>query len=212
MIMRRLAGSRYSEVVRAWHDETVAIIGGGSSLTRAQIEAVRGIKSVAINRAYEDAPFADILYFADREWWMDHKDRPAFKAFAGLKVTIENVAQVADASIHLLRQGVAEGLSADPGVLHTGRNSGYQVLNLLLLAGVRKILLLGIDGQRGENGRVHYHSGHKNPTPDAAFELYRLYFASIENEVKARGVRVFNCSPRSAIGFEKLTVEQALVA
>lgn len=209
MILRR--AGRFSEILPAWQSETAAIIGGGTSLIQEQIEAVRGIKTVAINRAYEVAPFADILYFCDREWWLDHKDRPAFKAFPGLKVTIDNLSsQVEDESIHLLRNAGTEGLSTDPGALHTGRNSGYQALNLLLLAGVRKILLLGIDGQRGADGRTHYHSGHKNPTPEAAFEVYRRAFSSIENEVKARGVRVLNCSSHSAIGFEKMSVEQAL--
>lgn len=208
MILRRLEGSRYSEVIPAWEGETVAIIGGGPSLTTDQIEAVHGVRCVAINNSYQLAPWADALYFSDWEWF---DNNPAARNFAGLKISIQNErAQVVDASVHLLRNGGADGLSNDPKEIRTGRNSGYQVVNLLVLAGVKKIILLGVDGQKSDAGRTHWHAGHKYPTPDAAFELYRKAFSSIEHQIAAMGVRIFNCSAHSAIGFEKVTVAEAL--
>lgn len=225
MILKRIEGERFSEVLPAWRGETVALIAGGPSLTQDQIDQVREakIKCIVVNDSYLRAPFADLLYFADSHWWTwqrEGKIKPGYTLadwnnFKGQRCTIQNSgANVTDESVHMLRNrdfpihGV--GLSKDPRVLVTGRNSGFQAFNLAILSGVKRILLLGYDAKKAEDGKTHWHAGHPIHTPDAAYDLYRKAFSTVENEVAAMGIKVFNCSTYSTIGFPKSTVAQAI--
>ena len=224
MILRRRADSRFSEVVRAWEGGTAVLLGGGPSLTALQVAMVHVKHSaarvfcIAVNSAYSLAPFCEVCYFADARWWEWNRERPAFRDFAGQKCSIQDsMKQITDDAVHILRNrdypyhGL--GLSLDPSALVTGRNSGFQALNLAILAGAKTVILLGYDGQAGKDGRSHWHPGHNTPTPSAAYEEYRRAFSAAESAIKKAGVRVINCSPGSAIdSFEKMALEDALEA
>ncbi len=238
MILRRLPGIRFSEVLPEWAGQIVAIIGGGPSLTLDQVEQVRqheDVRVIAVNDAYLWAPWADVSYFADASWWTQHaagvakpmlrlsaeQVRERFSAFAGEKCSIESqVGSIEDAAVHILRnfhldpngRGIhGFGLSLNPRSLVTGRHSGFQALNVAVLAGSRHILLLGIDGKPAADGRTHWSGGHKDPTPQDAYEFYRKAFSAAEHALKAAGVTVVNCSPGSAVdSFPKMPLEQAL--
>lgn len=223
MILHRIEGSRFSEVSPDWAGQTVVLIGGGSSLTRDQVNvvakahAVRRAKCVAINDAYHLAPWSDILYAADARWywWQQHGKASAglglspecvrrnWAAFGGQKCSIESSSMVADESVHFLRNthGSAHGLglSCDPRSLVTGRNSGFQALNLAVLAGAKRIVLLGFDGGKGRDGRSHWFGDHPEATPDAVYSYFRQAMSAAENALNDLGVEVLNCSPGSMI-------------
>lgn len=241
MILRRLPDSRFSIVAPEWEDRTVVLIGGGPSLTLEQMAPVQAaheaghVHVVAINDAYLWAPWADINYFADASWWQQHTDgvakpmlklsagqvRERFAAFPGQKCSIENqVGNIADDAVHILRNARLDtngrgihgyGLSLDPGALVTGKNGGFQSLNLVVLAGAKTVILLGFDGQAAKDGRTHWSGGHSTPTPEVVYADYRQAMSSAEHDLKAAGVRVFNCSPGSAIDtFPKVPLSEVL--
>ena len=238
MILRRLPGSRFSEVVPEWKGCKAVVIGGGPSLTVQQVELVRisGARCVAVNDAYLWAPWADVSYFADASWFNAHtagapkpmlrlsaaEVRERFAAFAGQKCSIQSQQpNITDDAVHILRnartdpngRGIhANGLSLDPGALLTGSNGGWQATNVAALAGANPIILLGMDGQPGKDGRTHWSGGHGNEhTPSEAYPAYRRSFSVGADALKAAGIRVVNCSPGSAIdAFEKLPLEEAL--
>lgn len=118
--------------------------------------------------------------------------------------------------MHLLRNkhfpNNGTGLSLDPEYLVTGHNSGYQAINLAVLAGAETIILLGYDGRTPKQGeKTHWFGDHPRREPDAVFELYRKSHAAGAAAIKAAGVRVINCSPGSAIdAFEKMELTDAL--
>lgn len=123
---------------------------------------------------------------------------------------------VEDAAVHLLRNknfpSHSTGLSLDPEYLVTGSHSGWQALNVAVLAGAKTVILLGFDA-REPAGKApgHWFGEHPKPTPIAAYAAYRQAFKSGAAAVKATGVRVLNCSPGSAIdAFEKTALEGAL--
>jgi len=235
MILHRIEGSRFSEVSPNWAGETVVLIGGGPSLTREQVRVVslahaeRRARCIAINDAYHLAPWADVLYAADARWywWQQHGKsavglglspeivRRNWADYRGEKCSIESSSMAWDESVHFLRNlhgnchGV--GLSCDNRALVTGRNSGFQALNLAVLAGARKIVLLGFDGGKAKDGRSHWFGDHPEATPDAVYSYFRQAMSAAENALADLGVEVLNCSPGSMIdSFPKSDIGVAL--
>src|SRR6185436_15127662 len=85
----------YASVPKLWPNETVVILGGGSSLTTEDVSYVRGkARVIAIKEAgvcaipghVAPAPWADALYAADEKYWRFVQGAPDF---AGLKYAIE---------------------------------------------------------------------------------------------------------------------------
>ena len=225
-ILRRRPGwptDRFSEVVPQWSGGTAVLLGGGPSLTVEQVGEVRGahdagaVRVIAVNDAYRFASFADVCYFADSEWWGWHKDRPEFRAFAGQKCSIaDSGANITDKDVHILGnangRGHSYGLSLDPKQIVTGRNSGYQALNIAILAGVKTILMLGFDAREPTaDSKSHWFGDHPRVEPVAVYAEYRKAFSVCESAISAAGVRVLNCSPGSAINsFLKMDLTEAL--
>lgn len=236
MILRRLEGDRFSEVLPEWRGETVVLLAGGPSLTIEQVEAVHAVhaagkvRCIAINDCYLLAPWANVSYAADHHWHRWHTDGIAiphlhlsadevcqrWTAFKGQKCSIENMSKIVlDERVHLLRNAHGNrhgfGLSRDPRALVTGRNSGFQALNLAILAGAKKVILLGFDGRPGADGKTHWFGEHPRPTPVAVYPYYRQAMSEAERGIAAAGVEVVNCSPGSAIdSFQKMPLEEAL--
>ncbi len=235
MILKRLEASRFSEVLPAWSGHTAVIIAGGPSLTHSDVHRVReahatckDVRCIVVNDAYLLTPWADVHYAADSHWHKWHTDGIArleytpmqvaalWAEFAGQKCTIENSgANVEDDTVHMLRNKTfpnhSNGLSLDPQALVTGRNSGFQALNLAVLAGAKRVILLGFDGQPARDGKAHWFGNHPRPTPEAAYPLYRQAMSAAENALLEAGVEVINCSPGSAIdAFPKRSLEQEL--
>lgn len=236
MILRRLPESRFSEVLQNWKGATVVILGGGPSLTLDHVRSVEvahkleRVKCIVVNDAYLIAPWADVHYAADSHWHAWHTagvPKPVLKmtaddvrsrwtSFAGQKCTIENSgANVKDESVHMLRNKHGTGthgpgLSVDSRSLVTGRSSGFQSINLSVLAGASLILLLGFDAREGSD-KTHFHGGHPRPLPVQVHEVWRRHFTAAQGEIKAAGARVINCSPGTAItAFEIGNLDQIL--
>ena len=107
--------------------------------------------------------------------------------------------------------GRPEGLSTEPTGLITGRNSGYQAINIAVLAGARRILLLGYD-MRFIDGRQHWFGNHPIKNHEAEFTGYAKRFRTMVEPLEKLGVEVVNCSPGSAIdAFPRAELSEALV-
>lgn len=237
LLLARLPGRNFSQVQRIWETRTAVIMACGNSLTEDQVEMVRQARlqgrvgCIAINDAYLIAPFADVCYFADSEWWQWHTDgiakpalgltasevRERFASFAGQKCTVQGSGNnVVDPAVHMLRNAHhyrhGTGISLDPEALVTGRHSGHQALNMAILSGTPRVLLLGYDGHPGDDpAKPNFHGTHPTPTPDAAYAGYRESFERSKAEIVKTGVQVINCSPGTQINtFPKQPLAQAL--
>lgn len=214
----------YGVVERAWDGDTVVCLGGGPSLTRDQAAQTQGridergrtLRVIAINNAYAIAPWADILYFADADWWEQHRVREAFQKFAGQKVTImPSGARVTEPDVLVLRNlsdvTASPVLSEESNMLATGSNGGYQAVNLAVLAGAKRILLLGYDMKADARGRTNWHREHRRITPFQHYEVFRREFDKLPPYLARLGVEVTNCTPDSALRvFPRSTIEHAL--
>lgn len=133
-----------------WTGRIVVLIATGPSLTAEQIEYVKKKRKrgkcrvIAINEAgvstYKPlaAPWADMLYAADRAWWQHYKPE-----FYGYRVSGEPVEGVNTIPLKMLER--EEPMSRDPSTVVSCGHSGFQALGLALALGATKIIMLGYD-------------------------------------------------------------------
>lgn len=191
---------------RLWEGDTAVIVATGPSINQADVDYCRGKARVCcVNTSITLAPWADALYFADQRWF-DH-NAEAVKSFKGLKVTIENAYAVTeqDPTIRVMRnddhrEKKQTGLCIKPDGLRTGRNSGYQAVNLVYHLGVKRIVLLGFDlgvkeGKRWWFGDYGWASG----SPNIYQNTFLPNFLTLEKPLAKAGVEVINATPDSAL-------------
>lgn len=190
-------------VSRLWPGGTVACLGGGPSLIQADVDYLRGRVDgvIAVNDAYRLAPWADVLYGCDGKWWYWHKGVPSFP---GLKFSVDPATRQYP-GMTVLRKTGDVGLELEPTGLKTGRNSGYQAINLAVHLGATRVVLLGYDMQGG-----HWFGNHPdNSKPPFAVCLQR--FATLVEPLKQAGVTVLNCTRKTALTcFPCVPLEEAL--
>src|SRR3972149_821520 len=125
----------------AWRGERCFIIGGGPSLAGFDFERLRGQgRIIAVNKAYLDAPFADILFFMDGStttfYGLVQNGRLApgclekWNEFKGYKVFLNILGRKLD-DVYSIRGAGRTGLSNSlrKGIYH-GNNSGVGAIGL----------------------------------------------------------------------------------
>lgn len=200
-------------VEREWQGETCAVLGGGPSMSAEVAALIRGrCRAIAVNNAGVPfvnakgrsmpalAPWADVLYAADRMWW--HNNRAAAEGFAGIKATVMPSGyhdfSVLVAGTHILGNGGPLGFDDRPDHVMTGFNSGYQAMHLAAHLGAKRVLLCGFDmhSKRGE----HWFGDHRWRAGYASrHSLFVDAFTRGAPEFVRRGVEVINCTPGSAL-------------
>jgi len=194
-------------VPKTWLGLTAVCIGGGPSLNQDQIDLVykahkeSSIKVIAINNAYQVAPWADVFYACDSIWWQWHYEES--KDFDGLRVTISREAKKRYSDLIWI-EGEAhdQGLSKRQDSIVNGKIGGYQAIGLAVNFGAKKILLLGYD-MRSIDGASHWHGDHPNfqrPVWDNRID----HFKNMIPDLSKRDIEVINCSPGSALDAFKM--------
>mgnify|MGYP000877982445 CR=1 FL=1 len=213
---------QYWTVPEAWPRCTVVCIAGGPSLTPAQVEACRDrvdengwrVRVIAINNAYQLAPWADVLYFCDDKWWQWHHRKLA--DWKGEILRLQGgLHDFGDRRIKVLRNlDQKGGLSERRDGLHTGQNSGYQAINLAVHYGAARIVLLGYDMHAplvGGKPKTHWFGDHPGGTSPTVYEQMRPWFDTLAKPLAERGVEVINATPGSALRcFPRKTLQEAL--
>lgn len=198
-------------------------LGGGPSLTGDDVQwaSARADAIVAINNSYQLAPKADVLYAADAAWWTWHSEYASHPhelvdprnglstRFTGLRYCLQS--WVKSPSVQVLQNTGERGLETQPTGLRTGKNSGFQAINLAVHLGATRILLLGYDMQVGLNRETHWHGDHPRQKTVSPYATFLTCFPSLVEPLKQLGVDVINCSRRTALDtFPCLTIQEAL--
>jgi len=213
----------FHEVMRdgAWAGERCFIIGGGPSLLGFDFERLRGRgKVIAINRAFEVAPFADICFFMDassntfyglvKGGKLGEATRQAWEAFEGFKVYLNLVGRKLE-DVYSIRSLGKTGVSNSikKGLYH-GNNSGVGAIGLAMCLKANPIYLLGFDcGFSG--GKSHYHGGYPAKMSENIFKGFAHDFARLNKFIKRTRFRVVNLNPKSRLRcFPFSTIEEVL--
>lgn len=196
-----------------WRGECVAIIAGGPSVTRADVDMLRDrIHVVAIKTAVDLAPWADVVYGCDAPWWIDRKGLPKFrgpKLFHGVQAKqfkeLHHV-EIDISSDHMLVE--------QPLRIGNGGNSAFQALNLVVQFGATDVILLGVDCGADPN-HLHWYGRNKwlnanNPMP-TNFERWKRGFDTARRDLDKMGVTVVNTSVASALkAFRKVRLSEIM--
>jgi hypothetical protein len=171
---------------------------------------------IAVNDAYRRLPFAEILYACDARWWQVHKGCPDFQgerwSSHGIAARIRHNDKGGIAErygVKLVAGEDREGFSIDPDVIHYGSNSGFQAVNLAMLMGARRIVLVGFDMHAGKG--LHFFGNHPAPlrnTNDYANFIQRFARAA---QKLPDDIQIVNATQGSALTcFKRLSIDDAL--
>lgn len=184
-------------------------IATGASLAAEDCESVRHLSSITVNDAYKLAPWADVHYAADADWWRHHLG--SMVCCRGRKYSQHRNWRPGEAEnlgVFALKSAQNPGLSREKDTLHTGNNSGYQAINLAYLLGATRILLLGYD--MGATGNGHFFGKHpQNLRQCSDYGKFRAPFRTINPA--DYGLEIINCTRETALdAFPCMNLEAAL--
>lgn len=182
-----------------WAGETVAVLASGPSMSQEIADSVKHLPRIAVNRTYELARDADVIYASDGPWWLTN---PCAWACPGIKASIEIKPGVMPAGpdcLQVLRNSGTHGFDPRRDFIRSQNNSGGAAIHLAAHAGASQILLLGFD----------MHGWHWHPTRDqsperakrmaGAFHRWKVGMVAMASALSAMGVEVINCTPGSAL-------------
>lgn len=185
-----------------WLGRTVVCIASGPSLTAEDCEAVRaaGHPSIVTNTTFRIAPWADVVFGHDAQWWKDHHEEVK-------RVCSGRLMSVSPAVIRL-------GIETTYGSQwFTGYgNTGTCAIALAVAGGAAKIVLIGYDCQK-TGGRAHWHADHPGPMSNAkSIGMWPRKFAQVAAYAAAHQCRVLNASRSTALTcFERVKLVEALL-
>jgi hypothetical protein len=182
-----------------WRGQPAAIIASGPSTGKFPVESLRGVKTLAIKTNIDKVPWAEVVYGCDDAWWLSRNGLPDFK---GAKIAYGSKATAKFPDIHKVHiEHVSRFLLDKPLHVGSGKNSGFQALNLAMQFGANPILLVGFDFH--DRGGPHWYGrnmwkGGSNPM---AWNFRDWHKAMNEAASRARelGFDIINASPTSEL-------------
>ena len=203
---------------RAWAGETVFAVASGPSRLTQGVERLAGRRVIAVNSSCFDVPFADYVFSGDGRWLTLHK--PALvRDWAGRVVTVSKAVQWP--GLKVLRRlnpptkgggAGAVAISTDPRALVARRTSLQGAINLAVLLGASRVVLLGADGAAGPDGATHAHTPHPWRQKRGCWDEQRRDLATAVKPLRELGVEVVNASPGSRWDLWPRTTLDAVLA
>lgn len=205
----------HESVPRRWPGATCVVAGSGPSLTQQQADSCRaaGIRAVAVNDAHRLLPWADVLYACDAAWWKEHDGALDFKGerwSSHSEPRNEKLDTAKRWGLHLVHGAHARGFSLDQRRINYGQNSGFQAVNLALLFGATRVLLIGFDMHIKSGYHFFGRHGHTLRNTDPA-QFIKNFNMAATDLLAHPGIEIVNCSPGSALTcFPQMDLECAL--
>lgn len=165
-----------------WAGKEAFIIGGGSSLRTFDWNLIKGKLTIGCNAAYllgEDV--CRVCIFGDMSFFRAHE--AGLRAFKGPIFT--NLKQHHRDNISWLYTLERRNRGLHSQALGWNQNTGAMAINLALILGAKKIVLLGFDMKiQGVQSNWHDHYGAKNKPP--TYMKFRLAFREVVEDWKAK--------------------------
>jgi len=176
---------------------TWACIASGPSLVKEDCDLIEaaGIPTIAVNNSWEVARFASAIMAGDQKWWRRyHKS-----------IDIKAERWYCQKTCGGGRYGLSYFKSSG------AYNSGMRAIQLAMLKGATKVILLGYDCSL-KNG-IHWHGLHKdwvNPSENKV-RRWKNQFNKLAEEAASKDVKIINCSRSTALKcFDRMPLEECL--
>ncbi len=193
-----------------WPGERCFVICSGESI-RDQVPLIRRLQGrfIAVKHGVLARPDADVLFLSGEG--TNEVAESLIPKFSGKYIVVRGKADCPSLAMkdikRVTRHKDHEHLSELRAPAHVGGyDSGTSAIHLAYLFGATEIVLLGYDMQGG-----HFC---KHPMPFPPQDHFRRHMAPLEAmaaDARAKGVRIVNCSPTSAVtAFEKQPLEAFL--
>lgn len=195
-------------IPREWEGMTAVIIGGGPSIRALGhdriIPRLEGrYPVIAINNAYMMAPWADVLYWADNYWlcdnWQTIHQHVGWWKISRQEPKLRDVSATPRwlPEIKLITCRPMSGISFSQSIIF-GRNGGHNAINLAVLFGASRIVLMGFD--LDESSQQHnWHDLHTRPTRIESYQEWRKDFGIAAKILEKHSIDVINVNPSSKI-------------
>ncbi len=191
---------------RPWAGDTVAVIATGPSLTLADVDFCRSrARVICVKNAVQLAPWAEAVYACDARWWDWVEGLPNFRGLRfGMEDSRSAIQQAGHDSrwpgVELLKNTGETGLELEPGGIRSGKNSGYQAINVAVHLGASRIVLLGYDMQHGPNSEHHFFGRHPwRQYGGPAVDRFRPLFDTLVQPLADLGIPCVNATRRTAL-------------
>jgi len=182
-----------------WTGETVFVVAGGTSVASQNTDLLKGRKVIVVNSSWKRLPWANILFFADDRWWREYS-KEVLAGFPGQIMTC--APEVRHPRFTKLKRASLETqLHPERDTVMVRRTSMTGALNVAMHLGAANIVLLGLDGKAGANGRLHHHEEYTLSLGGLVdtWQEQRRDLVCARASLKARNINVVNASPNSAL-------------
>lgn len=187
-------------VTKKFDGKDVVVAAPGPSLTNECVARWKEYPTFVVNDAWRMIPKAEVLYAADYTWWRVNKGAPDF---LGERWSCNDKRYYKDQlaknyGIKLISGKHGTRFSTDPELIFYGKNSGFQAVNLAILMGAKKVILIGFD-MRVNQGKRHFFGDHKPPLYNtASYDIFIDAFDKASSQMPV-GVSIVNATPGSAL-------------
>jgi hypothetical protein len=170
-------------------------------------------KVIGVNNAFKFGSWVDVCWFGDLKWWNWHQEE--LFNFPGLVMTCnENAELKGEPWLKKLRRAripKSQGIVTTPAQVCWNACSGNSAINLAVLFGVKKIVLLGFDMKFiGEKEDKNWHDAHKESKHDP-FRRFINVHKLIAEDAQKLGVEIINTSLESALNvYPKKRLEEVI--
>lgn len=170
----------------------VFVIGSGPSLTKEDCAAVQNLDAItiAVNNAWQYAPFCQYLYAGDTCWWANNE---ANLTISPIRITCSQNASVTfKAKFHRAKGAY---------------NSGLRAIEWAVENKAAEVYLLGFD--HSVKHGTHFHGDHEH-TQNPDTKRCKRWVKQSER-LKDSKTLIFNCSRYTELTvFKQITLEQAI--
>lgn len=200
---------KYWKAPKMWADQTVFVIGGGTSLRGFDWTPLHDKRVIGCNDAYRLGPWVDICAFGDWGWhfthakeWVWYKEEKKWHAglrqFQGMAVGFP-AEELLDDRVHVLRRVSGVNRFSEAPSISWFLNTGASAVNLAWILGANRVILLGFDMKLGSNGQNNWHPNLKDPPDQKVFARHQKGFDLLAQAVQAVGIEVLNAGPDSVL-------------
>lgn len=184
---------------RDWVGCTVAIVASGPSVNSFNFERIAGLKTIAVKDGYQKVPHADVLMIGDHRY---ARRTPDLSGYLGPLILYTDPKplphELRDERVRFIPKVPGAGLSANPNELRGTFTTTALAINLAVLRGSRRILLVGVDAKAGPNNERHF-TGALNEEWHDRYKRQQWGLGRQPRDLKKLGCKVYNLNPDSAL-------------